>query len=81
MTNTATDMMTIPVGNRARRGNHQKMNIWTITRSFRATDTLSEMIDELAVRARKHPGDIIKDAVIRYVKYYQENPEKLEVTP
>ena len=60
---------------------HQKKNIWTITRSFRATDTLSHSINQLAEKARKHPGDIMKEAVIRYVKYYQQHPEKLDVTP
>jgi hypothetical protein len=59
----------------------QKAKIWTVTRSFRATDTLSAMIDELAARARMHPGDFIKNAVIERVTFYQKYPDKLEVTP
>lgn len=63
--------------NKARR----KAKIWTVTRSFRATSTLSDKIDELAEKARVHPGDFMKHAIIDRVKFYQKNPEKLEVTP
>jgi hypothetical protein len=59
----------------------EKAKIWTVTRSFRATDTLSAMIDELAARARLHPAEFIKHAVIERVRFYQNNPDKLEVTP
>lgn len=58
----------------------EKAKIWTVTRSFRATDTLSEIINDLSAKARIHPGEFIKNAVIERVHYYQRYPEKLERT-
>lgn len=58
-----------------------RRSIYTVTRSFRATDTLSEQIDALADRARRHPSDLIREAVAQSVKLYAEHPERLEVTP
>jgi hypothetical protein len=65
----------------AAQAKREKAKIWTVTRSFRTTDTLSAKIDELAAKARMHPGEFIKHAVIERVRFYQSHPEKLEVTP
>ena len=59
----------------------KRRTIFTITRSFRTTDTLSEQIDALADKARKHPADLMRDAVAQFVKFRIENPDRLEVTP
>jgi predicted transcriptional regulator len=56
-------------------------SIFTITRSFRVTDTFSEEINALADRARKHPSNVIRDAVVKYIRFYDQNPDALDVTP
>ena len=55
--------------------------ILAATRCVRVSAHLSQQIDALADKANKHPSNLIRDAIVRYVKYYQLHPEKLDVTP
>ena len=58
-----------------------RRTIYSCTKSFRSTATLAEQIEALANKARKHPSDVMRDAVVSYVKFYAANPSELEVTP
>jgi len=59
----------------------RRRTIYSVTRSFRVTDTISEGIDDLADVARKHPSELIRDAVTRFVIFYKKHPDQLSVTP
>ena len=54
--------------------------ILAATRCVRVSVHLSQQIDALADKANKHPSNLIRDAIVRYVKFYQLHPEKLDVT-